>query len=382
MKTLWLDLETYSEHPLANGLYAYAYHPSTEITLFAYAIDTAPAAVWDVASGAPCPPDLAAALQDAGVDLVAHNAAFDRTLLHAVQGLAAPITRWRCTMAQALAHSLPGGLEALCGILGISEDQAKAKDGRALVMLFCKPRPGTVTPRRATQFTHPEQWRRFQEYARLDVEAMRAIRGKLPTWNYTGVELDLWHLDQVINDRGFQVDVDLCRSAIAACNAEQTRLAALTSTLTDGEVGSATQRDKLLAYVLEEHGIALPDMRSSTLERRIEDPDTSAALRELLAVRLESTTTSTRKYGKFMSCVSSDGRMRGTAQFCGAMRTGRWAGRVVQPQNYPRPTMSAADIDAGIDALKSGAGHLVLDSVIQTASNALRGTIVDRKSVV
>jgi DNA polymerase len=82
MTTLWLDLETYSECDLKTaGVYVYAAHPSTEITLFAYAIDDGPVQCWDVASGEVMPSDLKAALIDPAVKLIAHNAGFDRIIL-------------------------------------------------------------------------------------------------------------------------------------------------------------------------------------------------------------------------------------------------------------------------------------------------------------
>ena len=170
MTTLWLDLETFSEVPITNGTHAYA--AGAEIMLFAYAFDDGPVKVWDCTAQPLMPDDLADALDNPAVILYAHNSHFDRTVLWH-NGYRLPVARWRDTMVKALSHSLPGALGDLCDILKVATDKAKDKEGRQLVMLFCKPRPATSKVRRATRETHPVEWAKFVEYARLDIEAMR-----------------------------------------------------------------------------------------------------------------------------------------------------------------------------------------------------------------
>jgi DNA polymerase len=383
MTTLWLDLETYSEVPITNGTHAYA--QGAEIMLFAYAIDDGPVQVWDCTETLRMPDELAAALSTPDVTVYAHNSHFDRTVLrHAMPEWCPLLPRWRDTMVKALAHSLPGALGDLCDILKVPTDKAKDKAGRQLIMLFCKPRMASSKVRRATRETHPAEWAKFVEYAALDIEAMRAIDKKLPAWNYQGAELDLWHLDQRINSRGVLVDTDLAHCAILAVERAQKILARRTNTLTDGAVQSATQRDALLKHLVAAYGVELPDMQQSTLERRVNDPDLPAELRELLAIRLQASTTSTSKYKTLAKAVSNDGRLRGTLQFNGASRTGRWAGRLFQPQNLPRPVLKQDKIDLGIEALKADCEDLLFDNVMELTSSAIRGCIVapDGKKLV
>ena len=378
MTKLWIDKETFSEVPITHGTHRYA--ERAEIMLVAWAINDEPASVWDKASGEPMPACLTAALEDPVVEVWAHNSHFDRTVMrHAMPELCPPIERWRDTMVQALAHGLPGALGDLCSILNIPTDQAKDKAGKALIQLFCKPRPKTAKIERATRETHPAEWANFKIYAGLDIDAMRAVHRVLPKWNYAGAELALWHLDQRINDRGVAIDLGLAESAVSAVDQAQTGLASRTEALTNGEVQAATQRDAMLAHVLQEYGVALPDMQMATLERRIADPDLPAGLRELLQIRLQASTTSTSKYKTLMKGTSSDGRLRGTLQFCGASRTGRWAGRLFQPQNLPRPVLKQDEIDLGIDALKANCADLLFDNVMQLTSSAIRGCIVAPK---
>ena len=372
---LWGDLETYCEIPITNGTHAYA--ESVEVMLFAWAIGNEPVNVWDLTAGEPIPGPLFKALTDPDTLLYFHNSHFDRTVLrHPHPRLAPPVERWRDTMVQALAHSLPGALGALCEVLGVPQDKAKDKEGKSLIQLFCKPRPKNSKLRRATSKTHPVEWQRFVAYAGLDIEAMREVYKRLPKWNYQGAELALWHRDQQINDRGVCMDVQLAQAAIEAVDLEQKQLAKRTQVMTDGEVQAATQRDAMIMHIVESYGVDLPDMQRSTLERRIADPDLPSPVKELLAIRLQASTTSTSKYKSLMKGISSDGRLRGTLQFCGASRTGRWAGRLFQPQNLPRPTLEQERIDEGIEALKSGCADLLFDNVMELTSSALRGCIM------
>ena len=376
MTRLFLDLETFSDVPVQAGTWAYA--EGAEIMLFAYAIDDDPVQVWDCTAESRMPGDLATALDDPAVILCAHNSHFDRVVLQHV-GYRLPRERWCDTMVNALAHSLPGSLRDLCDILRIPADKAKDKAGRQLILLFCKPRPPTSKVRRATRKTHPAEWAEFVKYAELDVEAMRAIDRKLPAWNNQGREVALWHLDQRINDRGVAIDLDLVHAAIRAVERAQRVLAHRTNELTNGAVQAATQRDAMLRHMVAAFGIDLPDMQQSTLERRIADPDIPVELRELLAIRLQASTTSASKYTTLARAVSSDGRLRGTLQFDGGSRTGRWAGRLFQPQNLYRPTMPNDEIERGIDALKADCEDLLFVNVMDLCASSLRGCIVAPK---
>lgn len=377
MTILWFDCETYSECDLkAHGTPRYAEHPSTEITVVQWAIDDGEPTVWDCTRLDHKLSSLGIHLRDPNVTVVAHNSMFDRTLLRKCWGVDVPVERWYDTMIQAMSHGLPGSLDKIGGIVGLSADEAKDKRGRQLIQMFCKPQPRTK--KRNTRGTHPEQWAEFLEYSRQDIVAMRAISKKLPNWNYKpgAPELALWHLDQRINDRGFMVDVDLARAAIEAVAEEQARLKRLTVETTGGAVSSPSKRDQLLAHILMDYGVSLPDLKADTLKRRLEDPELPESVKLLLSIRLEATKTSTAKYKAAINATSNDGRLRNTLQFAGAQRTSRWAGRVFQPQNMPRPDMDQEQIDIGIEALKQGCAPLVFDDVMRLTANTVRGCIV------
>jgi len=381
MKTLWFDCETYSECDLkAHGTHRYAEHPSTEITVAQWAIDDGEPEVQDMTEpGMSIGHKLSRHLAAPAVTIVAHNSAFDRTLLRHCWGIDVPIERWRDTMVKALAHGMPGALGKVGAILGLPDDQQKDKRGRDLIQLFCKPRPKNQTLRRATRATHPAEWAEFLEYSRQDIVAMRAIDQRSPNWNFKdgGDELALWHLDQRINDRGFAVDLDLVRAAIAATDAEKARLKGEMHDATDGLVSGPSKRDDILAFILGEYGVDLPDMKADTLRRRMEDPELPDGVKLLLSIRLEATKTSTAKYQTLLKATSADGRMRNTMQFAGASRTARWAHRLTQPGNMPRPSHGFDEElqELAIDAIKQGYAVMGGD-VMQLTADCIRGTII------
>ena len=375
MNTLYIDLETYSPIDLKTcGVYKYT--EQVEILLFTYALNDGPVNVWDCTKDK-TPPDLIIqVIRDKSIHLCAHNSGFDRVVLNRCASGLTYNRLWRDTMVRALAHGLPGGLMVLSEIFKLPIDKAKDKAGHTLIHLFCKPQKAGS---RATRVTHPKEWVQFVDYARLDIEAMRILDKKLPVWNDTDEERALWYLDQKINDRGFAVDSELAKAAIQAVEKEKLIRNAATQDATDGTVNAATQRDALLKYILEIHGVDLPNMQIGTLTRRLEDPDLPEPVKELIQLRLESSGTSTKKYSTLLKSVCSDGRLRGGLQFCGASRTGRWSGRIFQPHNLPRPKYKKDDIEIGIGALKTGCADLLYENVTSLASSAIRGIIVAPK---
>lgn len=370
---LFVDTETYCEVPIRNGTHAYA--EQAEIIIETWAVDDGPVQIADRTAGELGP----WALYDPEdfETIVFHKSDFDRTVYRHCDRLAIPVELIHDTMVQAQSHGLPGGLDKLCDIFQIPVDKAKDKAGKQLIQLFCKPRPASSKLHRATRHTHPVEWERFKEYAKLDISAMRAIYKKMPRWNYPAPrEHALWCLDQRMNDRGLAMDLDLARAAIQTVADAKKIMDARTQEITEEELRSTTQRDQLLKFVLKEYGVELPDMTATTLERRLEDPHLPDGAHELIRLRLQTSTTSNAKYNRLLKAVSADGRLRGSIQFTGAARTKRWSGKIFQPQNLPRPDMKAEDIELGIECMKARSAHLLYDHPIKLASNAIRGVIV------
>lgn len=390
---LWLDSETRSPIALRNGTARYA--TMAEVTIITWAVDDGEPQLWEALRRPKMPDSLYDALWECD-RIFAHNAFFDRTVLDAQDWWPrdlAPLSKWRCVMAQLLAHGLPGSLDLACKIFNIPEAYAK-KDGKKLIDLFCKPHGKKKEWRDWT--THPQEWSNFCTYAKNDISSMRAVSKACPKWSSGPFERDLWHLDQTINSRGFAVDVELAEMTVRATEQEKQRLAERAQEITEGAIQATTQRDKLLQFLLHEYNVSLPDLRTKTIEERLDDPELPEYVRELLRIRLMASKSSTSKYKRVLE-TEVGGRLYGTMQYCGANRTGRWAGRIFQPQNLQRLKVDLVAawhgievkdvkkkhihqyLEAGVLALKGGYADLVFDDVMGLAANCTRGVIVAPK---
>jgi probable DNA polymerase len=382
MKYLFADLETFSPLNLPQvGSFRYA--EDCEILLWGYAIDTEPARVWDCTNPQTkeMPEALAKALKEVQAGerkIVWHNGMMFDTVVLAAHGYHIPLEMIVDTMVIAYQHGLPGALGDLCDVLRMPTDKAKDKDGKRLVQLFCKPQPECYKVRRHDRYTKPEDWIKFINYCRLDVEAERELFKALPKWNCTEWEHRLQVLDAEINRRGMQIDVDLAEAAVELSERNKKLLAEETQRQTNGEVGAATQRDALIDYMAREYGWKIDTMTKAELEKRVDDPSVPEPVRELLKLRLMSTKTSIQKFKALLRRVNKDGRMRGGLQFRGASRTGRWSGRGFQGQNLARPTVSQDEIDFATKVLKQrdGTFECFYDDPSVILPNLLRGEII------
>lgn len=378
--TLYCDLETFSAKDIRAGSHAYAADPSAEILLWGYAIDDAPAKVWDVTAG-PMPEELRTALDEVARKERRHvwqnGVMFDRVFLSYVRpDIVLPMETLDDTMVMAYQAGLPGSLKELCEVFHLSKDKAKDADGSRLIQIFCKPLPSTWKLNRATSKTHPEEWAKFVNYCRLDIESMREVYKKLPAFNRTAKERELQVLDATINMRGIGVDVEFAEAAIATAERAKKDIDKQVFKLTDGRVVTAGQRDALIQFFFDKYGWQLKDMRKSELEKRMEDPDIPDEMKELIGLRLMGTKTSVQKYKRVVD-GAVDGRLRGCMQFRGASRTGRISGRYFQPQNLPRPLIkSQAEIEQIIEDTKLGILEVCYDDVSVPLSSAIRSVIV------
>jgi DNA polymerase len=376
---LWWDLETFSTKPIADGAHAYA--EEAEVLLFAWALDDGPVNCWDCLYEN-IPSGLLNAISSAD-EYWGHNSAmFDRVVLkHCMFSLFSemPEEKHRDTMVQALCHGLPGSLGTLCEVFRLGQDEAKDKRGKRLIQLFCK--PNKKETKRYSRETHPIEWQEFIEYAKSDIVSMRIIHDKMPKWNYphNRTELELWQIDQKINNLGVYVDVELAKAAIDATDKAKSDLSTEITKSTNGDVTSATQRDKLIDHIFKSYGITIKDMTSSNIESLLNDPNLCEGVKELLANRLIASMSSVNKYKKLIKSTSSDCYLRGTTQFCGASRTGRDAGRLFQPQNLMRPTLKNSEIEIGIEAIKIGCADLITENVMELCANVMRGVIIAPK---
>lgn len=371
-RTLLLDFETFSATPLAHGTHTYA--ADSEIMVATYAVDDEEeVSCIDTTAGESLAPLVVEIMR--ADRIVIHNSYFDRTVA-AAHGIIIPPEKIIDTMVLALMHSLPGSLDKLSEIYNLGEDKAKIKDGKRLIHLFCKPRPKKQKLRRATRETHPKDWAKFIEYAKMDIVAMRAIYKKLPRWNFTKDERDLWLLDQRINDRGIYVDCDLAKAALRTFDKQGLTLDERANEMTEGRVTSLSQRDRVLDYLNRDpEAFFINDLKKGTITDLLKEEELPDDIREMLTLRLEGASTSPTKYTALLRSTSPDNRLRGTTQFCGAARTGRWGGRIFQPHNLPRPKLKSGAIEIGIEAMKLGVEDLLFDNPTDLCVSAIRGVV-------
>lgn len=369
---LYLDFETYSGIDLKKvGSYAYAEHPTTEVLICTYAFDDEPVRVWDCTDGSDMPGDLHRALRrlvkpNSRIKMVWHNGSmFDRLIMKHCWGFDIPVSNTIDTMIWAFRHALPGSLDALCEVLGVYADNAKDKRGKALIQRFSKPTPKNYKIRRYTAETHPDEWALFIKYAVSDITAMREVFHKLPRWGNSEFEDRVLELDQLINDRGFKVDVALAEAAIEAVEKHK---AQLQEEAQRKYGGSLTGKDFLpiLRELAPAHRIH--NAQKSTLNDLLADDDLPDDARTIIEMRLGAASTASTKYNPLLLGRSSDDRRRGCIQYGGAKRTLRFAGKGFQPQNLARGYYHDDELDKGISALLKGRAHRRFDVAKLTAS--------------
>ena len=218
MKTLSIDIETFSPEPLAKcGVYRYCQVPEFEVLLFGYSVDSGPVRVVDLTIGERIPADVLAALTDPAVSKWAFNAQFERVCLS--RHLGYPVGQyldpdsWYCTMVWSATLGLPLSLEGAGAVLGL--EKQKLKEGKDLVRYFCTPakaRDGSTFRRLPTDA--PEKWAAFKAYNLRDVETEMSIQQRLSRFPVSQEEWENYHLDQRINDRGILLDRTLVTQAI------------------------------------------------------------------------------------------------------------------------------------------------------------------------
>ncbi|QEA09439.1 DNA polymerase I [Escherichia phage Sciku] len=372
MSYLFLDFETFSEADLKKvGSYAYAEHPTTEVLICTYAFDDEPVQAWDCTDGSDMPGDLHRALRrlakpNSRIKMVWHNGSmFDRLIMKHCWGFDIPVSNTIDTMIWAFRHALPGSLDALCEVLGVSADNAKDKRGKALIKRFSKPTPKNYKIRRYTAETHSDEWALFIKYAVSDITAMREVFHKLPRWGNSEFEDRVLELDQLINDRGFKVDVALAEAAIEAVEKHKAQL----QEEAQRKYGcSLTGKDFLpiLRELAPAHRIH--NAQKSTLNDLLADDDLQDDARTIIEMRLGAASTASTKYNPLLLGRSSDDRRRGCIQYGGAKRTLRFAGKGFQPQNLARGYYHDEELDKGISALLKGRAHRRFDVAKLTAS--------------
>ena len=378
MKTLSIDIETYSPEPLAKcGVYRYCQAPEFEVLLFGYSVDSGPVQVVDLAAGERIPADVLAALTDPAVSKWAFNAQFERVCLSRYLGY--PVGRyldpdsWYCTMVWSATLGLPLSLEGVGAVLGL--EKQKLKEGKDLVRYFCTPakaKDGSAFRRLPTDA--PEKWISFKAYNLRDVETEMSIQQKLSRFPVSPEEWDNYHLDQRINDRGILLDRTLVTQAIR-CD-ERFKRTHLEQARSVTGLENPNSPAQLKAW-LAKKGVEAESLSKASVLELLSHAEGEVEL--ALSLRQELAKSSVKKYTAMESVVCPDDRARGLIQFYGANRTGRFAGRLIQVQNLPQNHLP--DLKQARTLVRDGrfdAVELLYDSVPLVLSELIRTAFIPK----
>jgi DNA polymerase bacteriophage-type len=381
MRTLSIDIETYSSYDLAAcGVYKYVEAPDFDILMIAVRDSNSPEEMVrvidlldhdDFMTYHDVIKDL---LIDPNVIKTAWNANFERTCLSKYFGLYMPPEQWRCTMTWAAQLGLPLSLDACSKVLGVAQ---KDSLGKSLIRYFCQPcKPTAANGGRTRNYPHhnPEKWQQFIDYCRQDVVVERQIEDKARFFPYQ--EPNVWHLDQRINDRGVRVDEELVRRAMNMDAGVRERLIQEATTLTGlSNVNSAAQVKKWLSTAT---GLEVESLNKEAMPALLKAA--SGPAKRMLEIRQQLSKSSIAKYAAMAEAVCSDGRVRGIHQYYGANRTGRFAGRIIQPQNLPGQSLKEEyELDLARELVLDSDETMIealFDSVPDVLSQLIRTAII------
>lgn len=381
MKTLSIDIETYSDVPLQKtGVYRYCESPEFEILLFAYSADNAPVQVVDLACGEKIPAEVLTALEDESVIKWAFNAAFERICLSRFLGYPTgeyiDPESWRCSMIWAATMGLPLSLEGVGSVLGL--EKQKLTEGKDLIKYFCQPCAPTKTNGQRTRnrpFHAPDKWAAFKRYNIRDVETEMGIQQKLHKFPVPDSVWEEYHIDQEINDRGVRLDMELVHQAIEMDTRSREKLTKTMKYLTTLENPNSVQQMK---QWLSDNGLETDSLDKKAVAELMKTA--RPELRDVLTLRQQLAKSSVRKYQAMENTVCADGRARGMFQFYGANRTGRFSGRNIQLQNLPQNHLPDLAEARALVRLGDFEGlELLYEDVPDTLSQLIRTAFIPRE---
>ena len=373
-----IDFECRSTVDLtATGVHVYAAHRNTGVWCLAWCIDDAPVQCW--LPGEPAPSILLEHIARGGA-VMAHNASFELALwnLKLRKDIEPSWPELRleqtyCTMAQAQALALPAALGQLAEALKLPSK--KDTEGKALMMRMMRPRrieaDGSLI-----WWNEPEKLARLVEYCKQDVEVERAVCKVLPP--LSPPERKIWLLDQRINNRGVQLDMEGITRAHKLVVDVTTTLNAELFELTGGQVSEVTQVMDIAAWLRANGFPYCHSVEKLEIEKMLASSPPENVARVLM-IRQQAGKASIKKLPAMLACADEDGRARGLFGYHAAS-TGRWSGRRAQPQNLPRPSYKFEDVSRMIDTLGSPSAAQVIDLCygppIDAVSSCLRSMIV------
>lgn len=335
-----LDFETRSACDLKRaGAYRYAEHPSTSAWCAAFSVDGDEPLLWTPPTGDPTHAErsLYQLAEDDSVTWRAWNAQFERAIWreqmvrkHGFPDI--PAERWVCTAAEARAMNLPGALDTAAKVLGVVEQ--KDMDGHRLMLQMARPRKlhpdGSIT-----WWDDDGRKARLFEYCKQDVRTELAIKERVQRLQPT--ERRVFIMDMRANDRGIRLDTPLATAARNVADRIKVKADDDIAFITGGEVSKVTNVGRLKAWMSTAFNVDVETLNKKQVRQLLDDEFLPVPVREALEVRVATGKSSVKKIDSMLKAVCSDDMLRGLLLYHGA-GTGRWAGRLVQPQNFPART--------------------------------------------
>ena len=364
---LSIDIETFSDVSIEYGVQAYCNSPNFDILLFGFAVGNSPVQIVDLTTEE-LPQWIVSALTDKNYIKSAYNVPFEFNCLSRYLNLDLDITQWSDTMVQALENGLPSSLEKCAEVLGL--EHQKDKRGKALIKKFSIPDENGNRLYPKSDLVSKADWEIFKLYCKQDVEVERAIRKAIPL--ILRREFDLWCIDQNINNRGVRLDTNFCKNAISIYDKYSKDCLERMRTLT--KLDNPKSPKQLIEW-LSSKNINTKSLDKSTVKDLLAT-DIPKDVKEVLQLRQEISKTSIKKYYTMLESVSKGDRIRGILQFYGANRTGRWAGRIIQPQNLPQNHITDLDFSRSLVANGDYDSFYQCYDVAQTLSELIRTALI------
>lgn len=383
MKTINIDIETFSSINISKSrVYKYVESEDFEVLLFAYSIDGGKTEIVDIANGEELSEEIIQALLDDNVIKWAFNAQFERIclsrFLNLPKGTYLNPKSWRCTMIWSAYMGLPFSLEGVGKVLGL--EKQKLIEGKDLIKYFCVP----CTPTKSNGFRNRNfpyhdkiKWEAFKTYNIRDVDTEKEIQCKLMKFPVPDFIWEEYNLDQEINDRGIKVDLDFVNRVIALDDKVRTRLMSELKILTELENPNSVVQ---LKGWLSEQGVETESLDKKSVKELVKV--TKGEVLKALALRMQLSKSSIKKYQAMKDVACEDNRCRGMFQFLGANRTGRFSGRNVQLQNLPRNTMKELfEVRSIIKNRDGDILELLYDNVPDILSQLIRTAFVPKENM-
>ena len=378
MRHLNIDIETYSPNDISFGVYKYSESEDFEILLFSYAYDFGEVHIVDLVSGEKIPDEVVKDLRNPEVIKHAYNAQFEITCLNRA-GYQTFVEQWRCTMIHGAYLGYPMGLAKLGKALGLPQDKLKDKAGAALIRYFsvpCKPTKKNGGRTRNLPKHDPDKWFAYGMYNMQDVVTEMECYRRLSAFPVPEEVERQWQIDIRMNATGVGIDRQLVDGALTIDEENKKVLLEEAYELTG--LSNPNSRNQLLDWLNSNTNLELEKLTKDSVAAAMSDADDLA--KKVLTIRKKLAKSSVSKYEMMASATGKDGRLRGTLQFYGANRTGRWAGRLLQVQNLPRNYITNLDIARDLVKASNRVGlGLLFGDVSDTLSQLIRTAIVAKE---